>query len=87
MTGKIPAGERRNVSDDRTTDEQVQEAAEHADRAVEHREQAQRSSVEAQDPDSGTDAAALERESAEHLDAAEAEEADADEAAREADGD
>jgi hypothetical protein len=75
------------VSESRPDDQPVQEAAEHATRAVQEREQMQRSAVEAQAADDGEQEASLERESAEHREAAEDEEAEADEAAREADGD
>jgi hypothetical protein len=72
------------VSDSRPNDEQVEEAAEHAARAIEHRRQMQRTAVESEAAD-GSDASALQDASAEHRRAAESEEADADEAAHEAD--
>ena len=72
------------MSEDRPTDEQVQEAAEHAARAVEHRRQMQRSAIEAEVAD-GAAAPALERESDEHRRAAAAEEAEAESTARRAD--
>lgn len=72
------------MSEDRPADEKVQEAAEHAGRAVEERRQVQRSAAQAQAAD-GADEAALQRESVEHRRAAESEEAAAQVTAREAD--
>jgi hypothetical protein len=71
-----PAGENPD-------DQGVEEAAEHAERAVEHRQETQRRAVQAKAED-GPSAHALERESAEHAQAAHAEEDGAQEAAERA---
>jgi hypothetical protein len=62
----------------------VEEAAEHAARAVSHRRESQRRAVQAEAED-GPTSEALERSSAEHTEAAHAEENEAGEAAKRAD--
>jgi hypothetical protein len=64
----------------------VQEAAELADRAGEHRQEMQRRAVQAEAAEPGR-AADLEREAAAHRAEAEAKEVESAERAREADGD
>jgi hypothetical protein len=72
------------IRDEEPQDEAVQEAAEHADRAGEHRQEMQRraAQAEAAEPD---DAAELEREAVGHGTAAQTEESLAGERALEAD--
>jgi hypothetical protein len=65
------------------TDEAVQAAAEHADRASEHRQEMQRRAAQADAADD-VEGPVLEREAAAHRDAAESEEADAEASARDA---
>jgi hypothetical protein len=65
-------------------DEAVQEAAEHAERAGQERREMARKATQAESAD-GSDGADLERQSAEHGRASHEQEAEADEAAREAD--
>jgi hypothetical protein len=65
-------------------DDTVEEAAEHASRAVEHRREMQRRSVQAEAAE-GADEASLEREADDHRRAAQSEEAEAHDTAREAD--
>jgi hypothetical protein len=65
-------------------DEAVQEAAEHAEQAGDHRQEMQRRAAQAESEDGGP-AAELERKAAEHREAAEAEEDQAQQRAREAD--
>jgi hypothetical protein len=72
------------VSERRPTDEQVQDAAAHAARSVEHRRQMQRSAIQAEAAD-GPDEAALEREATHHQQAAKTEEAEAESSAHDAD--
>jgi hypothetical protein len=74
------------VSADGPNDEKVEEAAAHAARSIEHRRQMQRDSVKAEAAE-GADEHALEREAAEHGEAAEREEKAAESAARDADAD
>jgi hypothetical protein len=65
-------------------DETVEEAAEHADRSVDHRREMQRRAAQSEAAE-GPEEAALEGQSVEHERAAQAEEAQADETARAAD--
>ncbi len=65
-------------------DENVEEAAAHAARSIEHRRQMQRDSAKAEAADRA-DASELKEEAAEHAEAAEREEDEADSAAHEAD--
>ena len=65
-------------------DETVEEAAEHADRSVDHRREMQRRAAQSEAAE-GAEAADLEGQSTEHERAAHAEEAQADETARAAD--
>jgi hypothetical protein len=70
---------------DRYPDEGVEEAAEHASRAVEHRQEMQRRAVQAEAAE-GDEEARLEQQAEEHRRAAGSEEAQADDASRQADG-
>jgi hypothetical protein len=72
------------MSADEQGNEKVEEAAAHAARSVEHRRQMQRQSVKAEAAD-GDDAPGLEREAAQHGEAAAQQEEAAETAAREAD--
>ncbi|MEA2159834.1 MAG: hypothetical protein QOD66_2214 [Solirubrobacteraceae bacterium] len=72
------------IRDEEPQDETVQEAAEHAERAGEHRQEMQRRAAQAE-ASGPADAAELEREAADHGTAAQAEESMAGERAREAD--
>jgi hypothetical protein len=72
------------IRDEEPQDETVQEAAEHAERAGEHRQEMQRRAVQAEAAEP-SDADELERESADHGSAAQTEESLARERAREAD--
>ncbi len=74
------------MSEDEQDNEKVEEAAAHAARSVEHRRQMQRESVKAEAAE-GADESKLEREAAEHGQAAQREEDAAQSAAREADPD
>jgi hypothetical protein len=65
-------------------DETVEEAAEHADRSVDHRREMQRRAAQSEAAE-GAEAADLEGQSTEHERAADAEEAQAEETARAAD--
>jgi hypothetical protein len=65
-------------------DDEVEEAAEHADRSVDHRREMQRRAAQS-DAAEGAEAADLEEQSTEHEHAADAEETQADESARAAD--
>jgi hypothetical protein len=72
------------IRDERTHDETVQEAAEHADRAGEHRQEMQRRAAQAEAAEPA-ESDELEREVAEHAAGAGSEEQRASERAHEAD--
>ena len=69
------------MSEDEQNDEKVEEAAAHAARSVEHRRQMQRESVKAEAAE-GSDESELEREAAEHGEAAAEQEQEAAETPR-----
>lgn len=73
------------IRDEPTHDETVQEAAEHAERAGEHRQEMQRRSVQAETAE-GSDSAQLEQAAADHRVRAEVEQEQANERAQQADG-
>jgi hypothetical protein len=66
-------------------DEDVQAAAEHAERAVEERDEMARKASKAEAADGAAESSELERESEQHGDASHEQEAEADESARDAD--